>query len=115
MNDLVKRAQAAALPDPNDEREVMHAHLLRELAAEIERLRAELKQERTAGRRPLETSHDLVLADRERLRADYALLQAGYNEQAESREKAARGAGNNRQRRWKALRLDGAGSTGGPR
>lgn len=42
MRDLVDRLRAHALPDPHDEREVMHAPLLREAADEIERLRNEL-------------------------------------------------------------------------
>lgn len=38
--DLVTRLRNHALPDPHDEREVLHAPLLREAADEIDRLRA---------------------------------------------------------------------------
>ena len=41
MSDLVKRLRNHALPDPYDEREVMHAPLLREAADLIESLQAE--------------------------------------------------------------------------
>lgn len=37
--DITRRLRNHALPDPSDEREVMHAPLLREAADEIERLR----------------------------------------------------------------------------
>jgi len=37
--DITRRLRNHAMPDPNDEREVMHAPLLREAADEIERLR----------------------------------------------------------------------------
>lgn len=42
--DIVERLRKHALPDPHDEREVLHAPLLREAAEEIERLRAALKK-----------------------------------------------------------------------
>lgn len=38
--DIIERLRKHALPDPHDEREVMHAPLLREAAKEIEQLRA---------------------------------------------------------------------------
>lgn len=41
MSDLVKRLRNHALPDPYDEREVMHAPLLREAADALEQLLAE--------------------------------------------------------------------------
>ena len=44
MKDLVKRLRKQALPDPHDEREVMHADLLREAADAIEFL--DLRQRR---------------------------------------------------------------------
>ena len=40
MTDLIERLRQHALPDPHDEREVLHAPLLRDAADEIERLRA---------------------------------------------------------------------------
>jgi len=40
--DIVERLRKHALPDPHDEREVLHAPLLREAAAEIEALRRKL-------------------------------------------------------------------------
>ncbi len=40
--DIVKRLRAQALPDPHDEREVMHAPLLMDAANEIETLRVTL-------------------------------------------------------------------------
>ncbi len=47
--DITQRLRDHALPDPNDEREVMHAPLLREAADEIDRLReAAMKAERRA-------------------------------------------------------------------
>lgn len=47
MDDLVKELQQAALPDPHDEREVLHAELLRKAADEIDRLTAELAKHGT--------------------------------------------------------------------
>ena len=38
--DIVEKLRNHAMPDPNDEREVLHAPLLKEAADEIERLRA---------------------------------------------------------------------------
>jgi len=46
MNDLVRRLRQHALPDPHDEREVMHAPLLTEAADEIEKLRDEVNYHR---------------------------------------------------------------------
>lgn len=43
MSRLSKRLRSHALPDPNDEREVLHAPLLREAANEIDRLREALQ------------------------------------------------------------------------
>lgn len=42
MENLVRRLQQHALPDPHDEREVLHAPLLREAADRIRELEAEL-------------------------------------------------------------------------
>lgn len=44
MTDLVQRLRNHALPDPYDEREVMHAPLLREAADHIEGLEAHVKK-----------------------------------------------------------------------
>ena len=44
MSDLDIRLRRAALPDPNDEREVMHAPLMHEAAAELARLTAEVER-----------------------------------------------------------------------
>lgn len=41
--DIIERLRKHALPDPHDEREVLHAPMLREAADEIERLREALK------------------------------------------------------------------------
>lgn len=43
MTDIVEQLRNHALPDAHDEREVMHAPLLKKAADEIERLRAEVK------------------------------------------------------------------------
>lgn len=48
MSDLIQRLNRHALPDPHDEREVLHAPLLREAAAEIERLELERDQIKAA-------------------------------------------------------------------
>lgn len=42
--DIVKQLRNHALPDPHDEREVMHAPLLKEAADEIEKLRSVMEQ-----------------------------------------------------------------------
>lgn len=41
--DIVRRLRQHALPDPHDDREVLHAPLLREAADEIEALRHSLR------------------------------------------------------------------------
>jgi hypothetical protein len=41
--DIVRRLRRHALPDPHDEREVLHAPLLREAADEIDALRYSLR------------------------------------------------------------------------
>jgi hypothetical protein len=41
--DIVRRLRLHTLPDPHDEREVLHAPLLREAADEIEALRYSLR------------------------------------------------------------------------
>lgn len=45
MNSIVERLLKHALPDPYDEREVMHAQLLREAAERIKELEAELNEQ----------------------------------------------------------------------
>lgn len=42
--DIIERLRQHALPDPHDEREVLHAPLLREAAEEIRRLRQDNAQ-----------------------------------------------------------------------
>ena len=42
--DIIERLRQHALPDPHDEREVLHAPLLREAAEEIRNLRRDNEQ-----------------------------------------------------------------------
>lgn len=46
MSDIIVRLHRHALPDPHDEREVMHAPLLREAAEEIRMLRVDAERYR---------------------------------------------------------------------
>lgn len=50
--DIIERLRKHALPDPHDEREVLHAPMLREAADEIERLREALKIAEPQAERP---------------------------------------------------------------
>jgi hypothetical protein len=44
MSDIVERLRKHALPDPHDEREVLHAPMLKEAANEIDSLRTQLAE-----------------------------------------------------------------------
>jgi hypothetical protein len=73
VSDLLDRLRQYALPDPNDEREVLHAPLLREAADELARLRAENadlreRNESLAKRLMLVPEDPEVWADAERYR-----------------------------------------------
>ncbi len=59
MTDIVMRLQKHALSDPHDEREVMHAPLLREAADEIETLRAKLETWKTRFERQFDLAEKL--------------------------------------------------------
>ena len=73
---LIKRLRQYAMPDPHDEREVMHAPLLREAAdaifalstrscsecAEFKRLQAELAQSEKSGESVAEDASDCIVA-----------------------------------------------------
>ena len=68
MTDLINRLRNHALPDPNDEREVLHAPLLKESADEIESLRQQLAK---CERERDEVVETLRYLDKHKLWANY--------------------------------------------
>ena len=71
MNSIVERLRQHALPDPHDEREVMHAPLLKEAADRIEHQAERIKElEAEIG-----IGHLQCIADRQKYKQELAALR----------------------------------------